>query len=358
MADVHVKTPGKLYVAGEYAVVEPGYSAIITSVALFIHLTLSPSEAAYGTIASEGFTTEPVPFTRKNGVIQLAHSQEALKYVRSAMEVTEEYLRDLGVSLTTFNLHIHSELINETGRKLGLGSSGAVTVATVKALLTFYAVNFTDLTVFKLSVLAQLRLSIHSSFGDLASITYTGWIQYTSFDREAVKTYRKGHTVKETVEWDWPYLAIESLTVSDAIHFLIGWTGSPASSDELVGSVQANKTQSPQEYQHFLAASQQAVEQLAEALKEFDVVQITQAIKLNRKALKEMGEQTGVLIETEQLSRLCEIARTHGGAAKSSGAGGGDSGIAFIFEEEKAKAIIEDWQKAGITQLPLGIFTH
>ena len=70
-----------------------------------------------------------------------------------------------------------------------------------------------------------------------------------------------------------------------------------------------------------------------------------------------MGEQTGVLIETKQLSQLCDIASAHGGAAKTSGAGGGDSGIAFIFEEEKAQAIIEDWKKAGITHLPLEIYS-
>ena len=78
---------------------------------------------------------------------------------------------------------------------------------------------------------------------------------------------------------------------------------------------------------------------------------------MNRLALKEMGKQTGVLIETEQLSQLCEIAQAHGGAAKTSGAGGGDSGIAFIFEEEKAQAIIADWEKAGITNLPLVIYS-
>ncbi len=356
MADVRVKTPGKLYVAGEYAVVEPGYSAIITSVDLFIHLRLTPSKKPFGTIASEGFTRAPVSFTRQDGKIVLAHSEEELKYVHAAMEVTERYLRDLNVSLGYYDIHIQSELINETGRKLGLGSSGAVTVATVRALLEFAKVAYTDLTIFKLSVLSQLRLGINSSFGDLASITYTGWIQYTSFDREAVTGYSESHSVKETLDWSWPYLEIHSLDVADSVYFLIGWTGSPASSDELVGSVQKNKTQSPAQYQTFLKTSQKAVEQLTAALNSPDKQQITQAIEMNRQALKEMGVQTGVLIETGKLSELCEIARAHGGAAKTSGAGGGDSGIAFIFEEEKAAAIISEWEKAGITQLPLHIF--
>ena len=357
MADVQVKTPGKLYVAGEYAVVEPGYSAIVTSVNSFIYLSLKESKAGFGTIHSEGFTNEPVSFVREDGQIRLDHSKEELQYVYSAIEVTEKYLEEKNSSFRYYDIQIHSELINEAGRKLGLGSSGAVTVAVVKALLEFYAVDFSDLTVYKLSVLAQLRLGINSSFGDIASIAYTGWIKYTSFDREAVIVYQKEHSVKETVNWNWPYLAIEPLDISEELYFLIGWTGSPASSDELVGSVQENKSQSPQQYQNFLTTSQHAVEQLTTALQSLNVDQLTQAIEKNRQALKEMGTQTGVLIETEQLSELCDIAHAHGGAAKTSGAGGGDSGIAFIFEEEKAQAIIEDWKKAGITNLPLAIYS-
>ena len=69
MVDVQVKTPGKLYVAGEYAVVEPGYSAIVTSVDSFIHLSLKEAQTAFGTIYSEGFTMEPVCFVRKDGQI-------------------------------------------------------------------------------------------------------------------------------------------------------------------------------------------------------------------------------------------------------------------------------------------------
>lgn len=357
MADVQVKTPGKLYIAGEYAVVEPGYSAIVASVDSFIHLFLQEANTDFGTIYSKGFTSEPVSFIRENDQVLLDHSKEELQYVKSAIEVTEEYLKEKGISLTYYTIQIHSELINETGRKLGLGSSGAVTVAVVQALLKFYKVDFSDLIVYKLSVLAQLRLGINSSYGDLASIAYTSWIKYTSPDREAVKAYQNKHSIKETVEWTWPYLAIEPLKVSKDLYFLIGWTGSPASSDELVGSVQKNKSQSPKQYQDFLHTSQQAVDSLTTALQTLNRNQLIQSIEMNRLALKEMGKQTGVLIETEQLSQLCEIAQAHGGVAKTSGAGGGDSGIAFIFEEEKVEAIVTDWEKAGITNLPLEIYS-
>ena len=38
---VNVKVPGKLYLAGEYAVVEPGTPAVIVAVDRFVHLKIT-----------------------------------------------------------------------------------------------------------------------------------------------------------------------------------------------------------------------------------------------------------------------------------------------------------------------------
>lgn len=356
MKTVQSKAPGKLYVAGEYAVVEPGHSAIITAVDLFVTVNISQSAQAKGSIFSKGFTDDPVKWERVNKHIELEHSKDALKYVLSAIHTTEAYLNERGIPLSAFDLRIESELDNATGRKLGLGSSGAVTVATVQALLDFYGVDRTNLLVYKLSVLAQLRLGVNSSFGDIAAITYTGWIQYTSFDRHFVKAFRQEHSITETVEAYWPKLMIKKLRVAKDVHFLVGWTGSPASSDDLVGAVQQEKAQTQEQYHLFLAESKASVDLLRLGLEENNAHKIRQAISCNRQALVQMGEETNVPIETSLLTELIEIAEKHNGAAKTSGAGGGDSGIAFIFEKAQMQDIIDEWQMAGITHLPLAIF--
>lgn len=356
MEEVHVKAPGKLYIAGEYAVVEPGYSAILTAVDLFIHLSLTEAEGPEGTIHSAGFTDQPVKWQRIKNEIQLNTPAPALNYVLAAIQTTEAYVTDLGVPLKTYHLHLKSELDNDAGHKLGVGSSGAVTVAVVRGLLEFYQQTFTDELVYKLSVLAQLQLGVNSSFGDLAAIAYTGWIQYTSFEREAVFSFFKKYSVRETVEATWPKLAIERLEIPADVNFLVGWTGRPASSDQLVGAVQEKKQQSHQQYQHFLQESQTAVAQLAAALAQKNTEAMAAAIHKNRCALIQMGKETNVQIETPLLTKLCKIALHHGGAAKTSGAGGGDSGIAFIFNDKNIAAVISDWQAAGITHLPLTIY--
>lgn len=357
MVEVKTKAPGKLYVAGEYAVVEPGYSAIITAVDLFIHLSILEQKKGFGTIYSEGFTDAPVKWKRVQSCVQLEHSGKSLKYILAALHTTENYLAELGYELKTYDMQFTSELDHELGHKLGLGSSGAVTVATVQALLQLYEVDASDLLVYKLSVLAQLQLGINSSFGDLAAITYTGWIQYTSFDRKAVFEHFNLYSTVETIAMEWPALEIKQLDVSDKINFLIGWTGTPASSDHLVGAVQEKKAQSVSQYADFLNDSKLAVDDLADALATENYKGIAEAIQKNRAALIKMGAQTNVVIETPQLQKLCEIALKYGGAAKTSGAGGGDSGIAFVFDDANTEHIITEWQGAQITNLPLTVYS-
>ncbi len=43
----------------------------------------------------------------------------------------------------------------------------------------------------------------------------------------------------------------------------------------------------------------------------------------------------GLVIETPQLSQLCDLAQTYGAVAKSSGAGGGDCGICLVDSKEQ-----------------------
>ncbi|MBT1022890.1 phosphomevalonate kinase, partial [Enterococcus faecium] len=80
------------------------------------------------------------------------------------------------------DLKVTSELDSSNGRKYGLGSSGAVTVATVKALNVFYALNLSQLEIFKIAALANLAVQDNGSCGDIAASCYGGWIAFSTFD--------------------------------------------------------------------------------------------------------------------------------------------------------------------------------
>ncbi len=357
MEKTRVRVPGKLYIAGEYAVVEPGYSAIAIAVDRFIILEMRPSFDEEGSITSEGFTDGAISWNRINGKVTLADTDSRLTYVLKTIHTVEEYVEQCGVALSHFHLELTSELDHLDGQKFGLGSSGAVTIAVVRGLLNYYKISHTDLVVYKLGVLAQLQLGVNSSFGDLAVSSFTGWVHYTNFNHQVVQEWLQELSTREVIERDWPYLEIEKLDVSKKVLPFIGWTGSPASTHHLVGDVQEKKQQSPDDYAHFLKESKESVDILATALANGDETQIKFAIHKNRQALLTMGQQTNVVIETPKLTSLCKISASFGGAAKTSGAGGGDSGIAFIFDEEAKNNMIKKWKAAGITPLPLSVYS-
>ena len=89
-----------------------------------------------------------------------------------------------------YHLKIDSELDSPDGKKYGLGSSAAVTVATIKALSEFYELNLSKEHLFKLASIAHLNVQGNGSLGDIAASVYGGWIAYHSFDKECLKSLK------------------------------------------------------------------------------------------------------------------------------------------------------------------------
>ena len=350
---ISVKAPGKLFVAGEYAVTHPGYTAILIAVDRFITLTLEgPSKR--GSISN--YSNFPVSWVRDNGKIILEKEDSSLNYILSAMNVVERYAKELNKSLSYYHIKVVNELRNENGVKYGLGSSAAVTVAAVSALLNYYHIEYTEESLFKLSALANIAINSRGSCGDIAACVYGGWIAYTAFDREWVLDKLKSSTVKELLELEWPYLKIERLTPPKELRLAIGWTGAPSSTANLVKKVRNRSLDNGYTYDKFLKDSKICVEKMIDAFKKGNIKEIQRQIRKNRELLVTMSDELGVEIETPKLKKLCDIAQVYNGSAKASGAGGGDCGIAIFNENYDLDSLIEDWEKWGIIYLPLKVY--
>ena len=81
-------------------------------------------------------------------------------------------------------------------------------------------------------------------------------------------------------------------------------------------------------------------------------------IEQNRILLAGLSRISGRVIETAELTRLVEIARGHGAAAKSSGAGGGDCGIALCPPATDIAAMRTAWEAAGVRPLELSVHSR
>lgn len=351
-----VSVPGKLFLAGEYAVVEAGYPAIIAAVDQY--LTVSIEEAMQGTIHSSQQTDFYLAWDRQNQKIHV-QGDNPYQLITMAIQITEAYLYAKGIACQGFySLDIQSELDNQnSGTKYGLGSSGAVTVATVKALLTYYGYRPDKLLVYKLAALTQTKLGMRGSFGDLAASSFGGLVAYHSLDRSWLFKKMAELSVVDLVELDWKDLSICPIYLPQELELVVGWTGSAASTDYLIARMEDQKNQAIKEviYDRFLAASKECVEQFIFACQTENQALVRQAITENRRLLREFSASMGLVIETPKLSQLCDLAQMHGAVAKSSGAGGGDCGICLV-NSQKQKAVIEEaWRQVGIFPLPLRI---
>ncbi|MTD37523.1 phosphomevalonate kinase [Erwinia sp. CPCC 100877] len=354
---IEVATPGKLFIAGEYAVVEPGHPAIIVAIDQFITVTLEKAEKI-GSIQSAQYSSLPVRWTRKNNELVLDIRENPFHYILAAIRLTEKYAQEQHKTLSFYHLKVTSELDNSNGRKYGLGSSGAVTVATVKALSQFYELQLTEMEIFKLAALAHLAVQGNGSCGDIAASCFGGWIAFSTFDHHWVRQQQEKATISQLLQETWPKLMIQPLNVPKGLRLLIGWTGSPASTSDLVDQVHLSKETQEKNYQQFLAESQRCVEAMITGFKTENILQIQNQIRKNRQLLQQLTAITGVTIETPALKELCDLAETFNGAAKSSGAGGGDCGIVLFKQKSGILPLMSSWEKVGITPLPLHVYFY
>lgn len=356
---IHVKAPGKLYIAGEYAVTEPGYKSVLIAVDRFVTAAIEKADSVEGTgtIHSKTLHHEPVIFYRDEDeiIVSDTNSAKQLKYVITAINVFEQYALTHDIDLTHFHLTIDSNLDDANGHKYGLGSSAAVLVSVIKALNEFYEMHLSNLYIYKLAVIANMKLQSLSSCGDIAVSVYTGWLAYSTFDHEWVSQQIEDTSVDEVVMKNWPGLHIEPLQAPENMEVLIGWTGSPASSHHLVSEVKRLKSD-PSFYSRFLEQSHTCVEKLIHAFKTNNIQGVQQMIRQNREIIQSMDAEATVEIETAHLKTLCSIAEKYGGAAKTSGAGGGDCGITIIHNAIDKQAIYSEWRVNEVKPLEFNIY--
>ncbi|BBM20098.1 phosphomevalonate kinase [Lactiplantibacillus plantarum] len=95
---ITVKAPGKLYIAGEYAVVESGYPAIIVALDQFVTATISPSETI-GSIVSEQYQENSIVWRRQGDAMVFDNRDNPFHYILAAISYTESYAHELGRDL-------------------------------------------------------------------------------------------------------------------------------------------------------------------------------------------------------------------------------------------------------------------
>lgn len=355
MSAVVARAPGKLFIAGEYAVVSPGEPAVLVAVDRYLTVSLTASEGA-GSIHSPEYGRIPLRWTRGEDGLSVDPEHHPYDYVLSAITVAEQLRAELGLPPRFFDLRIESGLDDVSGRKFGLGSSAAVTVATVRAIDEFYGWGLDRLGVFKLALLATVRVAPTASGGDLAASTFGGWIGYRAPDRDRLVRLLDDGPVRPILEGDvWGDLEIVRLPPPADLRFLVGWTGEPASTVRLVGAVGRGARAGAVDHPGFLADSRACVTELWRSLRGGDDAATLAGIRRARRLLQGLGAQAALDIETPRLAALCDIAERAGAAGKPSGAGGGDCGIVLAPATADVGALLRAWEAHDIRHLTVAV---
>ncbi len=342
MTQLHAQAPGKLFLLGEYAVLD-GAPAIIAAVDRYVHVRLSATSAAGGgrIHMSSDQTNEVVDFPAGEVAPQVPFYTLALSAYRVCCEAWPV------LAHSALRIRIESQPSYAAQGKIGFGSSAAVCVALVAVLMaTANAGSIQKERVFALALEAHRAAQGGvGSGGDVAASTFGGLI----------KLVPRGLDIP----------LVEALPVPADLHLLAAWTGTSASSPELIRLYQALANGHASVRRDFVAACTLAVEHFAAAAAGDRVGQPSQAgqtdfaaVAAAAAAIDKLASLTQLPILTPDLRRLIAISQEHGGVAKVSGAGGGDCGIAFARDSAAAASIPAAWKAAGLTPLPIAISQH
>ena len=188
---ITVKTCGKLYWAGEYAILEPGQLALIKAIPIYMkgEIAFSDSYRIYSDMFEFAVDLTPNP---------------DYSLIQETIALVDDFLTYHGQTLRPFSLEIRGKMERE-GKKFGLGSSGSVVVLVIKALLTLYNLSVDQTLLFKLASAVLLKRGDNGSMGDLACIVAEDLVAYQSFDRQKVATWLEEENLATVLERDWGF---------------------------------------------------------------------------------------------------------------------------------------------------------
>lgn len=322
MTLVRASAPGKLFLLGEYAVLD-GAPALLVAVDRRSVVTAAPATAwrltareigIDGLLLGPGGSLPPDLDAVSVGMLRLFDA------VRRAVQARTGEGEPL-------DLVIDSAAYHHGGHKLGLGSSAAVAVALTAALAGARDVTLIPDELFSLADAAHRETQGGSgSGGDIAASVYGGRIRYLRGERPR--------------QVGWP----------NDLALLAVVTGTGSSTVDLVGRVAAYRDREPTSYRRDLAALTGLAVSAGDALSDAD--RFLALADDYFRAIENLDAHSGAGIVTPRHRELRELAAASGAIFKSTGAGGGDLGLVFA-KLEAVDELLSALAHAGADVIPV-----
>ncbi len=313
---IKVSAPGKLMLFGEHAVVH-GRPCIVTAIDARMRVFLKKR-------GDNKIITNVPDLNLKNYIISIEDLDKPyakeIKFVLTAIKnFFEKYQIKSGLPpLPKFwcgGLEIETK--SEFPMRFGLGSSSAVTVATIRGLSKIFGIKMKNKELFDLSYKTILDIQGVGSGFDLAAAIYGGTLYFVT----------GGKVIKK--------IEIRNIPV------IVGYTGIKADTATLVKMVNRKLKENPEKINKIFDEIEKIVNQAKIEIENQNWKKVGELMNLNQDLLRKLG------VSSKELENLIEASLNSGAyGAKLSGAGGGDCMIA-IAQKENLNNVKRAIEKAG-----------
>ena len=287
--NVTASAPGKTILFGEHAVVY-GKPAIAAAVDRRVYVKVEKRE--------DNLTHVSIEELKVSGFLNLEDNSIELEN-GDRKSILEYVLKSLLKAKSKGGMEVTINLDIPIGA--GLGSSAAVTVATIKAASTLNDIIYTKEEIAKLAHQVELEVQGSASPIDTTLSTHGGII-YLSKD------------AKEII----------NLNINYEVPIVVGYTSKRGNTGKLIESVRLKMEKHPQVMIPILNSMESLTNGAKEAMLNGDQQMIGEFMNINQGLLDAIG------VNTEELSKMVFNARKIGAlGSKLTGAGGGGSIIAY-----------------------------
>ncbi len=348
---------------GGYSIIEPNNVGFVTSIDKRVYAEATALPFPHIELKNEQLGIDCKGVYKNNKIILDEMEQKKATFIRDAVQFALNYLEQRSVKLQGVKVKTKSDAaFNIDGAKSGLGSSAAVTVATVGAVLSLHGINLTDKK--EIEVLHKIAQYSHctsqgkaGSGFDVAASTY-GSIRYSRYSPELVKM-----SVSQAVASKWDYSVTPVNLPSFFYTVVANIPNNSTSTTQMVAKVKEFKEKNKVEYSKSISElneyNQKAInclEVLQVQRSEEKLTEFKKWFDASRTLLKTLGEKSGIEIESNEKTQLIAESKKHGAfTASLPGAGGGDSIAGLCLSQTDAVKLKTFWTKSRLELLDISI---
>lgn len=293
---IKTSAPGKLLLLGDYAVVY-GHPCIVTAVDKRLYVEAKIIEA-------------------QEDVINTPQVKESRFVLETIAYMKEQFNLSASIQINTKGDFSH---------QVGLGSSSAVTVATVEAINQLFKLHLTKKDIFTISYKVNLLIQGVGSGFDIAAATYGKTIRYV----------KGGEELSE--------LSLQSLPL------IVGYSGIKADTPYYIRKVAEAFKQRQSELNELFASMHSLVDEATIALQKSDFQTVGNCFNSGHTILQKLG------VSIPKLDSMVKAALNAGAwGAKLSGAGGGDCMIALV-PPDKTQKVTDAIKRVGGEIITVGL---